>query len=259
VVTAFVPVLAAGDAVPRVQLVDQRARPFTLQGLAGETLVVAFVTTRCSDPNECPLVSAKFARIQRSIGSAPIHLVELSVDPAFDRAAVLARYARTFGADASRWTLATGAPADVRALDERLGANIGVTGPRGDVGHDEVLVFVDAQGRIVDRLPGVGWTPEEVVAHARVIAGLPASPFERLRLALTRGIDAICGGGVSGISLGGALVLFAVLCAALGLAFRRAFGYTYSGRTPAGMRPAPAPSSKSASIAAIPSVPRSRE
>ena len=257
--TAFVPVLAAGDAVPGVRLVDQRTRPFALQGFAGKTLVIAFVTTRCSDPNECPLVSAKFARIQGVIGSAPIHLVELTVDPAFDRPAVLARYAAAFRVDASRWTLATGAPAAVRALDERLGADIGAVGPRGDVGHDEVLVFVDRAGRIVDRLPGVAWTPEEVVAHARAIAGLPASPLERLRLALTRGIDAICGGGVSGISLGGALVLFAVLCTALGLAFRRAFGYAYSGRTPAGMRPAPAPSSKSASIAATPSVPRSRE
>jgi cytochrome oxidase Cu insertion factor (SCO1/SenC/PrrC family) len=259
VVTAFVPVLAAGDAVPAVRLVDQRARPFTLQDFGGRTLVVAFVTTRCSDPNECPLVSAKFARIQAGIGSAPLHLVELSVDPAFDRPAVLARYARTFGAGAARWTLATGAPGDVRALDERLGAELGANGPRGDVAHDEVLVFVDGAGRIVDRLPGVAWTPEEVLAHARAIAGLPASPFERLRLALTRGIDALCGGGVSGISLGGALVLFAVLCTALGFAFRRAFGYTYSGRTPAGMRPAPAPSSKSASIAAMPSLPRSRE
>ena len=257
--TPFVPVLAAGDAVPQVRLVDQRARPFTLQSFGGQTLVIAFVSTRCSDPNECPLVSAKFARIQHGIGSAPIHLVELSVDPAFDRPALLARYADTFGADGSRWTLATGAPADVRSLDERLGADIGPAGPRGDIRHDELLVFVDAHGRIVDRLPGVAWTPDEVVAHARLIAGLPASPFERVRLALTRGIDAICGGGVSGISLGAALVLFALLCAAIGLAFRRAFGYAYSGRTPAGMRPAPAPSSKSASIAATPSVPRSRE
>ena len=145
----------------------------------------------------------------------------MSVDPAHDTPQVLTRYGKLFGQDPTRWTMLTGKPDVVLALERRLGVDVA---PRkdGEVAHTESLVFIGPDGRIADRLGGSAWTPGEVLARARAVAGLPASPFEGFRLALARGVESVCGGGVSGISLGVALLIFAGLCVAFGLAASRA-------------------------------------
>jgi hypothetical protein len=91
--------LAVGDAVPQTPFVDEHGAPFTFASLRGEEVVAAFIYTRC--PDECPLISAKFARMQSLLRGAKVHLVEVSLDPSFDTPAVLTRYAHTFGADRS--------------------------------------------------------------------------------------------------------------------------------------------------------------
>ena len=59
--------------------------------------------TRCQDPRMCPLISAKFNALQHRIGTRKVHLVEVTLDPSYDRPAVLTRYAKAFGADPARW------------------------------------------------------------------------------------------------------------------------------------------------------------
>jgi cytochrome oxidase Cu insertion factor (SCO1/SenC/PrrC family) len=119
----FVPVLREGDMVPATALVDEHGRPFSLQSSDGRTTIVSFIYTRCRDASMCPLVSAKFARMQRAIGTAPIRLLLLTLDPSYDTPAVLARYGAAYGADPRRWTFATGEPDAVENLAARLGIN----------------------------------------------------------------------------------------------------------------------------------------
>ncbi len=89
--------------------VRRPARPAVpVRELRGQDVVLAFVYTRCQDARMCPLISAEFGRLQRTIGTRPIHLVEVTLDPAYDRPAVLRRYATTFGADPKRWSLVVG-------------------------------------------------------------------------------------------------------------------------------------------------------
>ena len=207
--------------VPATALVDQRGRAFTLQDFKGQTLVVSFVYTRCRDANECPLVSAKLSRVQRSLAGTPIHIVELTLDPLHDSPAVLARYGALFGSDPQRWQLATGAAPALAELETRLGVNATAKGDA--IEHTEAVVFVDPRGRIADRLVGSAWSAGDVLSRARGVAGLGVNPLANLRLALTRGIDAVCGGGTSGISLAIALALFLALLAAIGYVVARAF------------------------------------
>ncbi len=221
---AFVPVLSPGDAVPATRLVDQLGRPFAIPDLRGRTLVIGFGYTRCRDGDACPLVAAKLARLQSLVAKDPIDIVELTVDPARDDPPTLRRYAAAFGANAQRWRFAGGVPADVRELDERLGVSVLSAKADGQIPHTEAAVIVDANGRVADRLSGDDWTPAELAARARTIAGKPSSGFEQLTLALTRGIEEACGGGKSGVTLGAGILIFLALVGGFGYAMLRAFG-----------------------------------
>src|SRR3984885_7798951 len=107
-ITRRVVPLHIGDVVPDTPFTDQTGRPFRFSQLRGEDAVLAFVYTRCQDPRMCPLISAKFHALQQRIGARKMHLVEVTLDPSYDRPDVLARYGKLFGADPKQWTLAVG-------------------------------------------------------------------------------------------------------------------------------------------------------
>jgi len=110
-------------------------------------VVLSFIYTRCQDARMCPLISAKFRQIQEQAGARPIHLVEVTLDPAYDRPPVLGRYGRVFGADPKRWSLVVG-DADPTL---NFAAQFGVTAfPDPNIGiiHAENTVIVGPDGRI---------------------------------------------------------------------------------------------------------------
>ena len=216
----FIPTLDVGDAVPETVLVDQNGHPFSLRDLRGKTVLVSFIYTRCPFVNECPLVSGKFLWLQKRSRGEPLALVEITLDPADDRPAVLQAYGKLFGADPKRWKLVTGDAAAVHEVTTRLGGLVLGRRADGDLIHSEAVVIVGPDGRIADRVEGAGWAPDQVLALARQVANLPSDPWARLRLALTRGVAAMCGGsGASGIAVWTALLIFAGLLLAIGFIF----------------------------------------
>ncbi len=200
----YVPSMAVGDGVPNLALVDQRGRHVTIAQFRGSALALTFAYTRCGDAKMCPLVSAKFAALQRIVAHEPIHLLEVTLDPAYDTPAMLARYGAEFGADPARWTLA--------------GIALRVT-PLGIV-HTEAVVIVDPAGRVANVIEGNRWSPQDIATEARAARGERAGFGERLRVWLVTGAAAVCGGG-AGLSTGAALALFGVILAAVALAVRR--------------------------------------
>jgi protein SCO1/2 len=219
----FVPPLREGDAVPDTALLDQRGRPFSFARTNGRTTIVSFVYTRCRDARMCPLVAAKFARMQRALRGTPLRLVTLTLDPAYDTPPVLARYGAAYGADPVRWSLVTGPAAAVDEVAERLG--IAVERPRpGVVAHTEAAVVIDARGRVARFVDGAEWLPDDLLASARQVAALPTDPLARVRAWLASGASALCGGrGATPLSVGAGLALLAAIAAALATAFARAF------------------------------------
>ncbi len=218
----YVPVMQIGDIVPGLPLVDQTGRPFSFAALGGRAAVVAFIYTRCADAKMCPLVSAKFARLQHMIDPKTTRLVEVTLDPAFDTPAVLKRYGSAFGALADRWTFATGRAADVDELSRRMGI-VSTPGERGVILHSEALVVLDPDGRIADRVDGNTWTAEQALSVTQAALHRRANPLALLGLALTSGIAGLCGGGTSGVTLAAAIAIFLCIAAALGYALFRAF------------------------------------
>ncbi|MBV8367903.1 MAG: SCO family protein [Candidatus Eremiobacteraeota bacterium] len=218
---AYVPVLHEGDAVPDAALVDQRGRPFSFEKTGGRVSIVSFIYTRCADARMCPLVSAKFARIQRELRGAPIRLVEVTLDPAFDTRAVLARYGARYGADPAIWTLVTGEPGTVGTVAERFGIVIDRPLPSLVV-HTEAAIVLDGRGRIAKVLDGADWAPEDVLSVARETAGADTNLVRRLRLWLGSSASALCGASKTGpITVSGALALLLAFSAAFGTLVRK--------------------------------------
>jgi len=223
---AYVPVLHEGDAVPDVPLVDQRGRAFSFQRTDGRVTVLSFIYTRCADARMCPLVSAKFAKMQAMLRGQPVRLVLVTLDPAYDTPRVLARYGAAYGADPSVWTFATGDPVEVDALAERFGIVVSRPLP-GVVAHTEAAVVIDQRARVARIVDGATWLPDDLAASAREVAGLGTSPLIRAWSWLSASASAVCGARAApAFTAAGALTILLVLIAVFGftvrLAFRRA-------------------------------------
>ena len=201
-----------GDQMPATAFVDQRGRAFTFDELRGKYVVTAFIYTRCRDPRMCPLISAKFAQLQGMLGRNA-RLVEVTLDPDYDRPSVLARYARAFRFRPDRVTLLTGDPNGVLDFAAMFGLSA-FADPAYGLIHNDVAVVVDPQGKIAEMISGNSWKPDEIVRAVVDLEHRPADPLARLDLALSKAAVAVCGNAVAGFSgLVDLLVLLAILAA----------------------------------------------
>ncbi|MDQ6943295.1 MAG: SCO family protein [Candidatus Eremiobacteraeota bacterium] len=207
--------LHVGDAVPDTAFVDQTGKPFSFSQLRGQDVVLSFIYTRCADARMCPLISGKFARLQELAGTRSLHLVEVTLDPAFDRPPVLARYGQAFRADPKRWSLVVGDAEPT--LD--FAARFGITAfpdPAIGIIHAENTVLVDRAGRIAAMNTGNDWLPTGMLADVDARNGAPSNPLARLNLWLSNGFVALCGNSVAGFSGLADLAVVLVILAALG-------------------------------------------
>lgn len=164
-----------GQPVPTEELVDQDGRPWTLAALRGRTVAMTFIYTRCPLPTYCPLMDRNFKQVQQTVAAdanlrGRVHLVSVTLDPAFDTPAVLKQHAASIGADAAGWTFVTGAPDVV----ERFGARLGLTVIRGDedpvaITHNLRTAVVRSDGTLAKVIGGNTWTPADLVAEIRAV------------------------------------------------------------------------------------------
>jgi cytochrome oxidase Cu insertion factor (SCO1/SenC/PrrC family) len=149
----------------RVDLTDQHGAPVSLAALRGKIVVLAPFLSLCQD--ECPLITAAFAILQRDLRAAGLShkvvFVEATVDPGRDSVARLAAYQKEFGAN---WELWTGTPAAVAAFWKPFGVAYQVVAESPpahldwytgqpltyDVDHTDGYILIDATGheRFVD-------------------------------------------------------------------------------------------------------------
>jgi protein SCO1 len=222
--------LHLGDGVPDTAFVDQNGKPFRFSQLRGQDVVLSFIYTRCQDARMCPLISAKFHALQSAAGKRRVHLVEVTLDPTYDRPPVLARYATAFGADPARWTLAVGDAN--QTLD--FAASFGIAtfpDPNTGIIHSENTVLIGPDGSIEEMFADPSRTPAEFVAAIDAEHDGASSPQARLRrwasktaAGLVESVSAHSGG------LRGFIVL-AIAVAALGYLARRLYRAISTGNT----------------------------
>lgn len=172
---ALAVVLAAGcggasGEFPAFALTDQSGRLVRSADLRGQALAVSFIFTTCVEA--CPIVTAQLVRVQtqaRAAGLAPrLRFVSITVDPVTDTPERLREYAKAYRADLASWHFLTGPPEQIGRLMQALGVGT-APGKRG-LAHDAPIIFVDATGRIAERVDALALVPEQAVATLRKLA-----------------------------------------------------------------------------------------
>ncbi len=189
-------ILAQGDRAPAYTLIDQRGAPVRLDRISGKVTVLSFVFSRCPDKTVCPAISGKFAYLQSHLDPRAFHLVEVTLDPVYDSPAVLAAYARRFGADPRMWSIVTGEPSEVKDVIDAFGVSSIANGSASYI-HDVRLVLIDGHGVIHDAVQTADWNPDDVVAMVNNLAGLSSNPLRRFWFATVANLVAFCGGNAS--------------------------------------------------------------
>jgi protein SCO1/2 len=165
-----------GDEMPDVKLVNQDGRPLNTRGFKGRALVVTFVYTRCPMPDQCPLLSANFARLNAALAGDPAlrkraHLLSVTLDPEYDRPEVLRAYGAAYaGGKFDNWDFATGDPAEVRRFAEFFGLVYKSEG--GQVTHSLRTAVVTPEGKLLKVYRGNEWKPEEVLNELKALPRL---------------------------------------------------------------------------------------
>jgi protein SCO1/2 len=155
--------LGVGEPVPDFTLTDQTGRRISLSQFAGKVVAAAFVYTSCPLPNYCFRLSNNLGRLQKRFAERmgrDLVLLSVTMDPARDTPAVLAKYATTWKADANSWHFLTGPEADVSAVCHRFGVNFWPD--EGALTHSLHTVVIDRQGRLAANFEGNEFTAEQL-------------------------------------------------------------------------------------------------
>lgn len=172
-----------GDEVPNFALLNQHGRRIELHDYRGRWLLVTFIYTRCPLPDYCPLMSRNFAIIEESLRSdaalyASTHLLSITIDPEYDKPAVLLAYAENYVEKDrfNHWELATGTPKQVKAAAEYFGLRYWTE--KDQIVHSLTATLIGPDGKVVKSYTGNEWTPDEVLSELKSANGLA----QRLRL-----------------------------------------------------------------------------
>lgn len=143
--------------VPNFTLTERSGKEVSRADLAGKVWIADFIFTHCA--GSCPTISSRMSDLQDRLRSLPdVRLVSFTVDPDRDTPAVLAEYARRYGADKDRWLFLTGKKADVYALIRggfKLTVGPRPDGAKGQVMHSIRLALVDQKGRVRGYYDGI--------------------------------------------------------------------------------------------------------
>jgi protein SCO1/2 len=173
--TTSVPQIAGGDAVPAkdappIELTDQYGKKVDLAKLKGNSVLVAFLYTHCTDL--CPIVAGKvhtaYAQIPRS--QRPLFLA-VSVDPAHDTPASAAAFnKRHRTAGEIDWLL--GSQAELEKVWKAWGVKPehNANDPE-EIEHNAEIFAIDPQGQIRALYPP-NFKPEKLAAGTRTLARL---------------------------------------------------------------------------------------
>jgi protein SCO1 len=175
-----------GTPLPDVPLIDQDDKSFRLDRFKGHLLLITFSFTRCPLPDYCPLMMKHFAAIEKATANDPspslknARLLTVSIDPTYDTPARLREYGAKHATGSSpaqrfaRWSLATGAVADVKKLASFFGLDYYDSTDR--IIHSLRTAIVDPDGRVVKVFEGNEWTVEDVMRELRAARPAAAAP-----------------------------------------------------------------------------------
>lgn len=157
---------------PKFALLDQDGKVFTsAETLRGKVALVTFIFTTC--PDVCPLLTAKFAQLQRMLGPQGVKdffLVSITTDPEVDKPDVLKSYAQRYSADFRTWAFLTGSEAKLNSVWRAFGVSVKNKG-RGLVQHTTLTTLIDRQGTRRINYYGDSWLEKDIFKDMTSLPG----------------------------------------------------------------------------------------
>jgi protein SCO1/2 len=152
---------------PDFALTDQDGQAVQLSSFRGKVVVLDFIYTRC--PGPCPLLSRKFAHLQKQLGDSlaeKVILLSITIDPQHDTPAVLQEYARRYRADTRGWKFLTGSTADIMNVAYQYGVDY-YSESNGETNHLVATYIINQSGDVVKVLKGPNHTAERLLAEVQ--------------------------------------------------------------------------------------------
>jgi protein SCO1/2 len=161
---------------PDFTLTDQDGNAVQLSDLRGKVVVLDFIYTQC--PGPCPLLSRKFAHLQKQLGdrfAKDVVLLSITIDPQHDTPEILRQYAQRYQADTSGWKFLTGSTQAIITVAYEYGADY-YGEPGGEINHVVATYLINRGGDVVKVLKGPNHTAGELFAEVqKLLAPLPSA------------------------------------------------------------------------------------
>lgn len=163
-------VLMIGDQPPDVALTNQDGKTLHFGQFKGRLVLLTFIYTRCPFPDFCPLISTKFATIQKELAKNPddfkkTQLISVTLDPKFDLPPVLREYGlRYLDHDPKgfeHWDFVLTTPPDLLKLTGSFG--LAYSEENSQINHSLNTILLAADGTVAEMWPGNDWQTSEVL------------------------------------------------------------------------------------------------
>jgi protein SCO1/2 len=159
--------LREGDYLPDFSGLTEDNQPLTAASLRGHATVLTFIFTRCPAPEYCPAMALRFAQLQKAICASPkfaghAQLLSITLDPEYDRPAILKAYGESVGANPAVWRFATGEKEAMAVLTKSFAVYTERNGVTLD--HTLCTALIAPDGRILQLWRGNGWKIDEVLS-----------------------------------------------------------------------------------------------
>ncbi|HSE97432.1 MAG TPA: SCO family protein, partial [Blastocatellia bacterium] len=156
-----------GDEPPDFSLTNQDGKRIRFSQYRGQPLVITFIYTRCPLPDYCPLMTERFADIDRAVRQKPQtygepRLLSITVDPDFDTPSVLKSYGAAYtGSSFDKWEFATGTRDEIKKVAEYFGMQYW---PEGDqIIHSLRTAVLTSDGKLLKLYHGNEWKPADIL------------------------------------------------------------------------------------------------
>jgi protein SCO1 len=175
--TSTKPPVAIGEAVPDFMLTDQEGSAVSLFQFRGKVVALTFGYSRCPNPSYCLRLSRNLAELKRQFpdrAGRDLVLLTIAIDPEYDQGPALARYARSFGADARSWHFLTGTVSQIHQVAAMFGMDFWNTD--GLLTHTLHTVVIDRNGRLAANIDGNQFTARQLGNLVKAVMGRLPGP-----------------------------------------------------------------------------------
>lgn len=150
---------------PGFALVDHRGETVSLEGLRGRPVALTFFYGNCHE--SCPILLQRLKTLEARVGAGAT-FAAITLDPERDNQSALAMAASHWELG-ERWHLLGGDAEAVRATIRAYGVQW-ARRPDGEIAHENVIVLIDARGRLAYTYRGLAHAEDRQAADLARLA-----------------------------------------------------------------------------------------